>query len=62
MYKDKVIDIFQFLYKKIGKRNWKSFLLEVKAVTDRDDHKQIFFTDFLEVLKQFNVALNEKQK
>jgi len=49
MHSDENTLLFSKIYKKIGKK-WGNFVQDIKMKADKDDQRQIFFKDFIEVI------------
>jgi hypothetical protein len=61
MHQDQCIILFGAIFKKV-KRNWRTFVNDLRSKSDKEEKYQIFFDDFLIICKNYGVCLSDAQK
>jgi Ca2+-binding EF-hand superfamily protein len=57
MYVDQGVECFQKIFRTLGREKWDNFIKKVKAKSEKDDHRLIYFDAFVGVLLKFGINL-----
>jgi Ca2+-binding EF-hand superfamily protein len=60
MHQDNSLKLFTKVYKVIGKR-WEEFIDELKSNSDIDDQSQLFYVDFVKILRKYGAPISENE-
>ena len=61
MHQDESIQIFTKIYSQIATK-WNSFIKDLKNKADKDDESQIYFVDFLYLIRKYGARLSAKEQ
>ena len=54
MHSDEATQLFSKMFSQVGSR-WTLFINHIKKIADKDDESQVFYEDFVNVLRKFKI-------